>query len=52
MAGLLYDNIFAMNASLDKTRNYMLSADYDNDDFEPVKNPFNKVNDKEKEDEL
>lgn len=38
VAGLLYDNVFAMNASLLKARGFLLSSQYDNEKF-PASKP-------------
>ncbi|KAK3086071.1 hypothetical protein FSP39_013066 [Pinctada imbricata] len=37
IAGLLYDNTFAVNASLEKARGFLLSSDYDTENFPPKK---------------
>ena len=36
-AGFLYETLFAANASLVKTRGYLLSSTYDRDEFSPIK---------------
>ena len=36
-AALLYENVFAVNASLVKAKGFLLSADYDPADYEPNK---------------
>lgn len=38
IAGLLYDNVFASNASLSKARGFLLSSDYDSEKFPPQRN--------------
>ena len=37
LAGLLYDNAFAVNASLEKARGFLLSSDYDTENYPPKK---------------
>jgi hypothetical protein len=34
LAGLLYDQLFAINASIEKTRAFFTRRDYDNDQFD------------------
>ena len=36
-AALLYENVFAVNASLSKAKGFLLAADYDPEDYEPNK---------------
>lgn len=50
VAGLLYDNVFAMNASLLKARGFLLSSQYDNEKF-PASKPKVRVIVEEEEDE-
>ena len=33
VAGIIYDNAFAMNASLEKARAFLLASDYDHDQY-------------------
>ena len=33
VAGLLYDNVFASNASFSKAKGYLLASKYENSDF-------------------
>ncbi|XP_033754572.1 aquaporin-4-like [Pecten maximus] len=50
-AALLYDNVFSMNASLEKARGFLLSSDYDHEDF-PAKRKKVKVIHEEAEEQL
>ena len=36
-AALLYENVFAVNASLSKAKGFLLAADYDPEDYDPNK---------------
>lgn len=38
IAALVYDNVFASNASLSKARGFLLSSDYDSEKFPPQRN--------------
>lgn len=46
VAGLLYDNIFAANASIKKAKGYLLTSDYDGDHYEEEKEDRIQVSDK------
>ena len=37
MAGLLYENCFAANASVKKAKGYLLASNYDSDKYEKTK---------------
>lgn len=50
VAGLLYDNVFAMNASLLKARGFLLSSQFDNEKF-PAKKPKIRVIEEEDEED-
>lgn len=50
VAGLLYDNVFAMNASLVKARGLLLSSQYDNEKFPASKPKIRVIEEEDEED--
>lgn len=51
MAGLLYDNVFAVNASLLKARGFLLSSEYDNEKFSSKKPKIRVIQEEDDEEE-
>ena len=41
VAGLLYENVFAVNASIAKAKGYLLGTAYDPDSYQPVEKDEN-----------
>lgn len=50
VAGLLYDNVFAMNASLMKARGFLLSSQYDSEKFPASKPKIRVIEEEDEED--